>query len=226
MQELTAKQNAIILGGLLGDMHIQKNHKSSNGNCRLCFSHTLKQKDYIVWKFRAFEKAFCTLYKDERSIRRSTRTKRRCVYFLCLLHRYTERRPEFKGMYDNWYVPTTSTLKDRIKTIPFDLHKIFTDPLALAVWYLDDGTKRKDTASCRLATQSFSKEGNEILQACVFQNFGIRSNIESWGRNKAGKVTYQLAILSSRRTGDYNKFRDLLYPIVKAEIPSMLYKLQ
>jgi len=37
-----------------------------------------------------------------------------------------------------------------VKTVPANLNKLLTDPLALAVWYLDDGTKRTDTESCRL----------------------------------------------------------------------------
>jgi hypothetical protein len=99
-----------------------------------------------------------------------------------------------------------------------------TDPLALAVWYLDDGTKRSDTQSCRIATQCFSKEKHELLQDCLKQNFDIDSKIEDWGRSKEGEVVYSFAILS--QGGHYKKFRDLLYDIVKTEVPSMLYKLQ
>jgi hypothetical protein len=55
------------------------------------------------------------------------------------------------------------------------------------------------------------------------ENFHVDAKIEDWGRLKSGEVSYSLAILS--RTGQYRKFRDIIYDIVKAEIPSMLYKL-
>ena len=144
---------------------------------------------------------------------------------------YTERRPEFRPLHDKWYIPSSPGSKNCVKTIPPDLIDTFTDLRALAVWYLDDGTKRDDTASCRIATQGFTGEEHELLQECLLRNFDIRSKIEDWGRSSKGKnkgkVQYQLAILSSRfGHGDYDKFRALLRPFVEAEIPSMLYKLK
>lgn len=43
------KQKALIIGGLLGDLHIQKT-SAATGKCRLRFCHSLKQKDYVDWK--------------------------------------------------------------------------------------------------------------------------------------------------------------------------------
>ena len=142
------------------------------------FSHNIKQEDYIEWKFKL---NFC---KKTQGLYNEIRKRPRGVYTSSVF--YTERRPEFKGIYDKWYIPTTCTSGGTVKTsfvktIPSDLDKILTDPLALAVWDLDDGTKRGDTQSCRIATQSPSKEGNKIIQACLLQNFGIRLSIESWG---------------------------------------------
>ena len=98
--------------------------------------------------------------------------------------------------------------------MPLDLDLALTDSLALAVWYLDVGTIRADAESCRIATQSFTRQGNETIKACLLDNFKINSKIEDWGRDKAGNTTYQIAILSSKGGGRYSKFRNLLYPIV------------
>ena len=140
---------------------------------------------------------------------------------------YTSYRDEFVEPHSLWYPvienPDPDIGQQFVKKIPLNISEIFTDPLALAVWYLDDGTKRSDTESCRIATQSFSKEEHEVLQDCLKQNFDINVIIEDWGRTKSGKIAYSLAILS--RGGYYKKFRDLIYDIVKAEVPSMLYKL-
>ena len=48
LEKLTPLQSAIALGGLLGDMHIQRNHEARDGNCRLRFSHTVEQRVYPV----------------------------------------------------------------------------------------------------------------------------------------------------------------------------------
>ena len=231
LEKFTPLQNGIILGGLLGDMHIQKNHKAlnGNGNCRLCFSHSIKQKEYLLWKHKALLDPFCKKTQSVHLDRRKDKNDKSISYVF-----YTERRGEFNDMHSKWYMPTALYPSFRgfsnpftfVKTVPFDLHKTLTDPLAVAVWYLDDGTKRTDAESCRIATQSFSEEGNSIIQSCLLDNFNIRSSIESWGRDKKGNTTYQIAILSSKRSGSYDNFRDLLYPIVEAHIPSMLYKLQ
>ena len=41
------------------------------------------------------------------------------------------------------------------KIIPKNIEQLLIDPIALAIWYLDDGTKRNYNG-CRFATQSFS----------------------------------------------------------------------
>jgi hypothetical protein len=46
MQVLTEKQNAVLIGGLLGDLHIQKG-KTQVGTCRLRFCHSTKQKEFV-----------------------------------------------------------------------------------------------------------------------------------------------------------------------------------
>lgn len=219
------RQNALVVGGLLGDSHMQKN-LSSTGNCRLRFSHSSKQKPYLEWKYDNL-KDFC---KTTKGIIPDKRDRKTGIYTSYIF--YTGYMKIFNSIQANWYIPTIGPNpkigEDEIryvKTVPANLNKLLTDPLALSVWYLDDGTKRTDTESCRLATQSFSKEGNEIIRDCLLDNFGIRSSIESWGRNKKGQVIYQIAILSSKNGGDYVKFRNLIKPIVAVEVPSMLYKL-
>lgn len=131
-----------------------------------------------------------------------------------------------------WYTlkqdPNLINKKRFVKKIPLNLGEIFTDSLALAIWYLDDGTKRNNVESCRIATQSFylffsSFSENLLIQDCIKSNFDFDVKIESWSRTKGGENAYSLAILSQGR--NYKKFHDLIYDVVKTEIPSMLYKL-
>jgi hypothetical protein len=217
MIPLTNKQKDLLTGGLLGDLHIQQT-PSSTGRCRLRFCHSANQKEYLDWKYDIFKDPFCQKTKPPFV----EKGKDRSDYLF-----YTSYRDEFMKPHSLWYPVIESPDPDIgqrfVKKIPLNLEEELISPLALAVWYLDDGTKRSDTESCRIATQSFSKDEHQLLQNCLKNNFDISSKIEDWGRTKSGEIAYSLAILS--RGGNYKKFRDLIYDIVKAEVPSMLYKL-
>lgn len=218
MITLTTKQKALLTGGLLGDLHIQQT-SSSTGRCRLRFCHSANQKEYLDWKYSIFKDPFC----EKTKLPFVEKRKDRSDYLF-----YTSYRDEFIEPHSLWYSVIESPDPDIgqriVKKIPLNLEEELINPLALAVWYLDDGTKRSDTESCRIATQSFSKDEHELLQNCLKNNFDISAKIEDWGRTKSGEIAYSLAILS--RGGNYKKFRDLIYDIVKAEVPSMLYKLE
>lgn len=217
MQSFTEKQTAVLIGGILGDLHIQKS-PSTTGRCRLRFCHSVKQKEFVDWKYEVFKKDFCVKTKPPFVEMRKNTSNNDYLF-------YTSYRNEFMEPHATWYSLTESADPDIgerfIKKVPLNISEILTDPLALAVWYLDDGTKRSDTKSCRIATQSFSQQENQLLQECLKINFNINAKIEDWGKTKLGDTTYSLAILSR----DFPRFRDQIYDIVKAEIPSMLYKL-
>lgn len=231
MQPFTREQRACIIGGLLGDLHIQKS-LSNSGNCRLRFSHSWKQKDYLYWKYNLFKDNFCQktkppfLVETNKAKGGENLLVESAIKYKNYLF-YTHYKESLKTFHSDWYIPTAKdSLSDSIcfvKKLPLDLAQTFIDPLALAIWYLDDGTKRTDTNSCRFASNCFSEEEHLLLCDCMYLNFGITAKIESWSRTRMGKTAYSLAILS--KGGHYQKFRDLLYPIVKTKIPSMLYKL-
>ena len=73
-----------------------------------------------------------------------------------------------------------------------------------------------------MATQSFSLEKNMALVECLRANFDIKAKIGVW--NRPGKKLYGLSRPSS--PSGYKRLKSLIYPIVEAEIPSLLYKLQ
>ena len=67
-----------------------------------------------------------------------------------------------------------------------NIEQLLIDPIALAIWYLDDGTKR-DHNACRFATQSFSLEENKFLQSTLETNFNLTVKIEEWWNKKTNK---------------------------------------
>jgi hypothetical protein len=55
MTHLTKRQEAVLLGTILGDGFLQK---TGPKNARLRLEHGAKQKEYVVWKGAQFPKLF------------------------------------------------------------------------------------------------------------------------------------------------------------------------
>ena len=207
-------QDAVLVGGLLGDMHIQKTTASTN-RCRLRICHSLKQKAYVDWKHSVLLTPFCKGIKPPYVANRRPSTPEYMFY--------TSYRDEFLLYRTAWY--QQKGLGSRTtKIVPANIKQLLVDPIALAVWYLDDGTKRGGYNACRFATQSFCLRENELLALCLEENFGLVATIERWRPTVSSKETYGLCLPS--RGGSFSSFKNIIYPFVKAEIPSMLYKLE
>lgn len=187
MINLTERQQAVFVGSLLGDAHIQKS-SSNTGKCRVRFCHSGKQKQFVDWKYEIFKTPFCEQTKAPYFENRRRETPGGSDYLF-----YTSYRNEFIEAHSSWYVDSSiDGVKPKfVKQIPLNISEILHKrPLSLAVWFLDDGSKRSDTESCRIASQSFSKNEHKLLQDCLFENFGISAGIEDWGRSKTNEVVY------------------------------------
>ena len=205
---VTTSQNSVIVGSLLGDLHVQKNLSSTN-RCRLRFCHSIKQKEYVDWKYTIFKDNFCKKTKVP------YQTNRNEYAF------YTSYCDSFKLYHTMWYEKKSDLCFQKI--IPKNIEQLLIDPIALAIWYLDDGTKRNYNG-CRFATQSFSLEENEMLQSTLKTNFDLSVKVEKFWNKKISKEAYGLSVPSKDRS--YLTFKNLIYSFVKTEIPSMLYKLE
>lgn len=92
-------------------------------------------------------------------------------------------------------------------------------PLALAIWFMDDGTLVKSrtsrfgrSARYAIYTQSFGWDGNRLLVDFLLSHFGVEAKIY-----RDGDAPYlSIGVLASV------KFRDIIEPFV---VPSMYYKL-
>lgn len=205
-------------------MHIQKTTASTN-KCRLRICHSLRQKEYVDWKHSVLLNPFC---KETKSPYVANRRPTTPEYMF-----YTSYRDEFLPYHTAWYQRRGLGLRTT-KIVPANIKHLLVDPIALAVWYLDDGTKRGGYNACRFATQSwvglrpphpsFSLEENELLALCLEENFALVATIETWRSTRSSKKTYGLCLPS--RDGNFSCFKDIIYPFVEAEIPSMLYKLK
>lgn len=102
------------------------------------------------------------------------------------------------------------------KPVPFKLDQLFTTPLSLAVWYLDDGGLRPDYKAFRFHTNNFSLEEVHLLQDILWKNFQLKTTTHPQGK---GYIIHMGA-----RGGEGEKCCKLIPPLVASIVPDMLYK--
>lgn len=149
---LTQKERSIIIGSLLGDgyLHIVKGR--SNALMEVNHSHT--QKEYVDWKYRMLTSLCLSAPKERQS------NGGRIAYRF-----NTRQHEELTDIFQLFYS------KGR-KIIPTTLE---LDPIMLAVWYMDDGSKCRES-DVYLNTQQFDIQDQ---QKCVqmLGHIGIESSL-------------------------------------------------
>jgi hypothetical protein len=186
-------QRALVIGTVLGDGHLSANW--SKTNYRLDVRHSVRQNSYVEWKYNIL-RPFVLM-----PIRNYERTK--SVWFRTISHSY------LSDVYEFFY-------KDGIKGIQSNISQLLSDPLTIAVWFMDDGNaviRGNKAVGYHLNTQSFTFEENRILQRFFEEEHSILSTIE---KNK-GK--FRLAIWQKPS-------REAFVKLVGVHIvPSLKYKL-
>jgi len=204
---INPKQHAVIVGTTLGDGHLQLalNQKSARLRC----THSRAQKQYVDWLYRKQLSTLCEGVKPPYDTEQ---------HGFPMYEAYTRYSEQLKPYHTTFYQPTNFDKPKYRKSVPDELSSILTDPLSLMVWYLDDGTLRKDSGACRLATQCFTGYEHIILQECLVNNFGVKTKIERWSTG------FELTIPT--RGGHAQNFISLFEDVVLEEIPSMSYKIR
>ena len=121
---LSTKEQAIIIGMILGDGYLQK---TGIKNARLRLEHSVKQQEYIFWKIKLLPRFFQG--KPKYLKRTHPKTKRVYEY----LRHQSNSSPLLGKLRKIFY-----SVEDK-KTIPENLKSLARHPLSLAIWYLDDG---------------------------------------------------------------------------------------
>lgn len=193
-QKLSYIQEQFILGSLLGDLNLTKPGKQYL-NSRLTIVHCEKQKELFMKKVEILgdfmgSYKHCTPSPDKRTGKIYTGYRGN-----------SKAHKIFTDIYNILYV-------NGIKTITSDYLNKITHPIAIAYWFMDDGTYCGN-----IATNSFSKTECELLQQWLFCKWNISTSIQF------NKAQYVLHINKSSR---YH-FEQLIFPYM---IESMYYKLQ
>ncbi len=190
---LTQRQRDILIGTLLGDAHLEQNGRYT----RVRIDHYDKHKAYIFWLAREFSPFSLDPRQIVEEDKRSGKTYTRW-------HFSTKSLPVFDEFRALFY-------KDRRKIIPPALAKLIT-PLSLAIWYMDDGFRRRDSKGFYLCTSSFSEAEQKVLQRILKIKFALVTNIHH--QHDLGRIFIPSAFA--------DRFNQLVRPYV---LPVFQYKL-
>jgi recombination protein RecA len=193
---LSEQQLQVVLGGLMGDGSVSPKREHANGagiKYRFRFGHGPKQDDYAMWKAGLLEGVPLSI------------------------------SPHSKGglMVETTPMAELDVLREAVyvggkKVFSWDYLKELT-PLALAIWYLDDGsfaTRRKDGSAGRsdICVQAMDSGTRKRLVSHLNDSFGLSCKLI----DRAGK-----AVIIFDRDGT-----EALHDLVAPHVPeSMEYKL-
>ena len=193
--KLSDIQEQMILGSLLGDMNLTSPNSNRNINSRLAIVRSEQQEELFMKKVEILGE-FMGSYRlytpnpDKRTgkIYKSWRGN-------------SKAHPVFTEIYNLLY-------PNGIKTITKEYLNKINNPIALAYWFMDDGTY-----DGHIATNSFSENEHDLLIEWFDKNYSI-----SCSKHKSNKQ-FNLYISQKSRLD----FERLIFPYT---LPSMYYKLK
>lgn len=206
--KITNNAEQIILGSILGDGYMSPNRHPENThltlNSELRITHGIKQEEYIKYVKELLEKENirCHLNFRDGSLNKPHYIKGILVKENGSFYLKTQRNVSFNFYRDLFYRPN--------KKLCRYLYKL--KPLALAIWFMDDGFK--NGRSWDLATNGFTFKEVFFLQKILMHNFGLATTVH---KSNIGHPV--LHIRSSCR----DKFIKLVSPYM---CKSMMYKLE
>jgi len=185
----------IVVGSVLGDGYLTKPSKKGS---RLWLKYNDKSLSYLKW----LHEKLMPIGVGEIKIKRGYNQH----YFL------TDSSLEIADLRNSFY-------SNGKKGIPANIQDILTDPLSLAIWYMDDGCldyRAKYHCNSTFATFYFSYEDCGRLAETLEVNFGVKARVHEC--TMRGKMYYRIYILSE----SMNKFFDIIRKYIQ---PCMSYKI-
>ena len=178
--QLTPLETEMIIACLLGDGTLSKSGK----NYRLRIEHNSEHKEYVEWKYNLL--------------------KRICISEIQYVSAHSSYRfgtvghPAITLLRQIWYQPIKQVISELELT-----------PLMIAVWFMDDGTKHRDTID--FSVHNFSPVSIDMLRKQLLR-FRIDTTVNS---DSKGSRLYVLK-------KSYPNFKTLVSPYI---IKCMAYKL-
>lgn len=193
--ELSEMQEQMILGSLLGDMSLRLDESNRNNNARLYIVQSRQQEELFMKKVEILSE------------------------FMGSYRLYTPNPDKRTGkVYESWRGNSkahkvftdifTLLYPNGIKTITQEYLNKINNPIALAYWFMDDGSNNGT-----LATNCFSEQEVNLLMYWLKNKWGIESR--KWNQEEH----FVINIPKESRLD----FERLIFPYM---IPSMYYKLK
>lgn len=202
---LKKTQDQLLVGAILGDSHVERN----GSNCRVRFEHATRQREYVYWKHKMLSPHAGKVTETQVTDKRTKKT-------YCKTRFNTLTRAYFNKYRDLFYT-------NQVKCVPTNIEQLLVSDLALAVWYLDDGSLRTDCKAFRLHTNNYTFESVVLLQRTLLSNYGITCGIQKQDANKRAEEKGFLLSIGSNH-GQAERFSAIIKPFVVATLPNMLYK--
>lgn len=161
MIKLNKFQMNALIGMILGDGYLQKTGKR---NARLRLEHSLKFKDYLLWKMQLLPNLFQGKPKHLKRIHPLTKKEYEYV-------RVQSNASPLLGKLRNLFYP------QGYKVIPEKLKQMLTLPIGLAIWYYDDGYYNKIDKNAFLYLGKLTKDDAERAKEVIETNFDLKVKV-------------------------------------------------
>lgn len=182
----------ILIGSVLGDGHLTR--LSKKGLSSLYLKYDDKTFSYLEW----LHEMFCPIGTS------GIKEKSKGGYHQ---HYFTTLPSEQLGYYRKLFYPAGK------KIVPENISELLTHPIALSVWYMDDGSvdfRAKYHRNATFSTFCFSFRECEYLQRMLESNFSIRVSIHK--TKMRGKIYFRLYIRSESMDGFLDLIRKYIHP--------------
>jgi hypothetical protein len=193
---------SMIIGSILGDTQLEK-RKNGLGT-RIIFEQSSDNVEYLMWFHNYFvNRGYCNNTKPNLQIRIRQKGK---VFYQYRINSYT-----FSSF--NWIHEMFYKLVDNkyIKIIPLNIREYLT-PLALAIWFMDDGSNVNRGA--RIATNCFTLEEVNLLCNVLKSRYNIIATPNKCGKDKSHIIYIHI--------NSMKLFTTIVKPYL---LPSLYYKL-
>ena len=200
--KLTQEQKESLIGIVLADGSLER--AKPTHNTRLRIDHTYpEQKEYVF----SLQTLFASLIAIEPSINVRKADPRTGKVYKSISTK-TLRFPCLNEYHDLFY-------KDKIKFVPLNIQDLLT-PRGLAHLIMGDGFLHQNGVVI-ICTESFTKEGLELLIVALESKFGIKASLNK-RTSSSGTEAFRIRISKESMA----KLITLVRPYF---IPEMLYKL-
>lgn len=160
---ISEEQRSVIIGSLLGDGTMRVGKGARNANFKV--EHGVEQKEYVEWKYRILAPLVFTVPKLSYRYTEDRKKYPKSWWFRTIRH------PMFTKIYHRFYVK--DGYRNGRKIIPASIYQEL-DPMALAIWIMDDGSYQKGRMD--MSTYSFSIEDINLLRKCIERKFHVAMN--------------------------------------------------